>query len=116
MSERGEEAVIGAVREVLDRLRAPSPDPILRMRELEPAVADLAKLWSEAAIAQPSGTLLGLARALRVEIGTARTRLEARGRALARTRRGIEEARGSTYDRTAARISAPAGGGGGQTA
>lgn len=95
-----------AIDALLERLRAPAPDPVARMAEVEPLVVALSTAWRDADTQTPAGALAGKARALNVELATMKARLEVRGRVLARMRRAVNGAAGATYDRGAALVTA----------
>jgi len=99
-----EQPIIERIDELLGRIREPHDDVILHVNQIEPLIDQVARAWKTADIPNPSGGLLGRARALRIEFDAIRLKLKTRGRILARVQREIQEVRGSTYGPTAQRI------------
>lgn len=104
-----ERPIVDAIEALVERLRDPSEDPVTRVQAAAPMVDALTNQWTNADIPNPSAKLMGHARALKVELDSMRSKLAIRGRALARIRRAVDDAQGSTYDKGAARRSGDAG-------
>ena len=108
---QAERPTIEALSQVIERLRAPTKDAAARMLEVEPMITAANTAWSKLAAtgAAPSSQLIGMTRSLKVELDLIKTRIEMRGRILARVRRAILETQGSVYTRGAARMPLPVG-------
>ncbi len=98
-----EEPIVDAITALVERLRDPEQDLVDRVQHAEPLVEALGQQWSAADIPTPSAVLLGHARTLKVELDMVKSKLSIRGRSLARMRRAVDDARGTTYDKSAAR-------------
>jgi hypothetical protein len=99
-----EQPIIERIDALLGRIRQPHDDVIAHVNEIEPLIDEVETIWKASKIQNPSGGLLGRARALRIEFDAIRFKLTSRGRILARVQREIQEVRGSTYGPSAQRI------------
>ena len=105
----GEQDVIDAVQNLLTHLRNTAIDPVTRAQSAEDLLQQATDMWSGSGVTDPSPALLGLARALRAEIGMLSTQVENRARELSAMRRVVEAARANTYDRHAERVTQSGG-------